>query len=90
MRYKKIKKEKVRTNITLDKDLYEESGLYIENLSGYLNECLKRGIAEAKRKEREEQEAEELRMINIKSTINMTEKQRQEALEIASFNWVDM
>lgn len=85
MRYKKVKKEKIRTNITLDKDLYEKSGWYIENLSGYLNECLKRGIAEAERKAKEE---EELRIIDIMSN-KKKELYNDEALEIASYNWVN-
>lgn len=45
----KIKKEKIRVCINLDKEIYEKSGLYIENLSAFLNKCLRNQI------EREEQ-----------------------------------
>lgn len=84
MRYKKTKKEKIRTTITLDADLFEESGWYIENLSGYLNECLKRGIKEAKKKEKEE---EELRIMQVMSNKNKA-MFNDEAREIASYDWV--
>ena len=65
-RLKKEKIKKIRTTITLDEDLFIESGLYIENLSGYLNECLKRAVESAKKKE----EQERLRIIDIRSTSN--------------------
>lgn len=47
----KIKKEKIRVCINLDKEVYEKSGLYIENLSAFLNKCLKNQIEREEQKE---------------------------------------
>lgn len=43
MGYKKRKNasKKIRTNITLDEDLFEKLDLYIDNLSGFINKVLK-------------------------------------------------
>lgn len=51
---KRIKK--VRTNITLDEDLFLESGKYILNLSAFFNKCLKNQLE----KERAKIEAEKV------------------------------
>lgn len=45
---KRIKK--VRTNITLDEDLFLESGKYILNLSAFFNKCLKNQLEKEKAK----------------------------------------
>ena len=68
-RLKKEKGKKVRTTITLDEDVLLEVGLYVDNLSGYINACLKNAIASGKKKE----ESEGLRIIDIMSTDNCDE-----------------
>ena len=69
-RLKKEKGKKVRTTITLDEDVLLEVGLYVDNLSGYINACLKNAIASGKKKE----EVDGLRIIDIMSTKNNTYK----------------
>lgn len=49
-RMKKIKEKKVRVNITLDESIYIKYGLYIDNLSSFLNQTLKNYL-EKKEKE---------------------------------------
>ena len=44
MRRKLEKPKKVRVNICLDKDVYEESGEFIYNLSAFVNKCIKKQI----------------------------------------------
>lgn len=53
---KRRKITKVRTTISITKELFEESGDYIYNLSGFVEECIKREITRQKqKKERNEQ-----------------------------------
>lgn len=39
---------KKRYNFTLDSDVYEEASQYIDNMSAFINNCLKRKIDTAK------------------------------------------
>lgn len=59
IRNKRRKIKKVRTTISIDADIFEESGLYIYNLSAFVQECMKREIDKGKAK---------LRITSIKST----------------------
>lgn len=43
--------KKVRVNITIDENVFLESGKYINNLSGYINAMLKNHIERQKLKE---------------------------------------
>ena len=49
MKRRRIKK--VRTTISIDEDIFIESGDYIYNLSAFVQECIKREIARQKAKE---------------------------------------
>ena len=46
MKRRKIKK--VRTTISIDEDIFIESGDYIYNLSAFVQECMRREIAKQK------------------------------------------
>lgn len=48
MKRRKIKK--IRTTISIDEDIFEESGLYIYNLSAFVQECMRREIQKQKDK----------------------------------------
>lgn len=58
MRYKYKKKKKI-ISISIDEDVYYESGECIENLSRYLNQCLKNAIEAHKRKKMKEESSKE-------------------------------
>lgn len=83
----KIKKEKIRVCINLDKEIYEKSGLYIENLSAFLNKCLKNQI------EREEQKqfGSDKDMLCYKNKSPITDKYTPEEIrKIMSIKWTDI
>lgn len=48
---KRRKITKVRTTISIDAQVFEESGYYIYNLSAFVEECIKREIDKQKKKE---------------------------------------
>ena len=48
---KRRKITKVRTTISIDSQVYEESGYYIYNLSAFVEECIKREIDKQKKKQ---------------------------------------
>ena len=48
---KRRKINKVRTTISLDAQVFEESGYYIYNLSAFVEECIKREIDKQKKKQ---------------------------------------
>lgn len=83
-RQKRIKEQKVRTTITLDESVLEEIGLYVDNLSAYINACLKNKIEIEKAREIKEQEEERQRIITVMST-----KEKEEILKVAKYNWVN-
>lgn len=96
MRYKYKKKKKV-ISISIDEELYYESGEYIENLSRYLNQCLRNAVDTFKRKQDKEQlskEEEQLRIIDIMSTeeikkLLLKKQARDKEKEIASYKIFD-
>ena len=47
---KRRKITKVRTTISLDAQVFEESGYYIYNLSAFVEECIRREIEKQKKK----------------------------------------
>ena len=47
-RQKRPKDKKIRVNITLSESVYNEYGLYIDNLSAFINKTLKNYISRAK------------------------------------------
>ena len=47
---KRRKITKVRTTISIDSKVFEESGEYIYNLSAFVEECMRREIAKQKEK----------------------------------------
>ena len=58
-RRKRIQKRKVKITITIDEDLYYRSAEYIYNMSGFMNNSLKKYV------EKCEKESEELRISAI-------------------------
>ena len=48
---KRRKITKVRTTISIDSQVYEESGYYIYNLSAFVEECIRREIDKQKKKQ---------------------------------------
>lgn len=48
---KRRKITKVRTTISLDAQVFEESGYYIYNLSAFVEECIRREIDKQKKKQ---------------------------------------
>lgn len=49
-RLKREKPKKARVLITIDEELYVKYGLYIDNLSSYLNQCLRNKIESEEQK----------------------------------------
>lgn len=96
MRYKYKKKKKV-ISISIDEELYYESGECIENLSRYLNQCLRNAVDTFKRKQDKEQlskEEEQLRIIDIMTTeeikkLLLKKQARDNEKEIASYKIFD-
>lgn len=48
---KRRKITKVRTTISIDSKVFEESGYYIYNLSAFVEECIRREIDKQKKKQ---------------------------------------
>lgn len=48
---KRRKITKVRTTISIDAQVFEESGYYIYNLSAFVEECIRREIDKQKKKQ---------------------------------------
>lgn len=61
-RRRKIAKRKIKVTISIDEDLYCESGTYIYNFSGFVNNSLKMYLEKCKKK------AEQLRITAIKES----------------------
>ncbi len=79
----KMKKEKVRVNIYIDKELWLESGYFIDNLSAYFNKCLQNAVDKHKQQKDNE---ERLRIIENR---NKEERLCQEDIQkILSYNWI--
>lgn len=66
---KRRKITKVRTTISLDSQVYEESGYYIYNLSAFVEECIRREIDKQKKKQQlrisTNKQSEEDELVNI-------------------------
>lgn len=48
---KRRKITKIRTTISIDAQVFEESGYYIYNLSSFVEECIRREIEKQKKKQ---------------------------------------
>lgn len=96
MRYKYKKRKKV-ISISIDEDLYYESGEYIENLSRYLNQCLRNAVDTYKRKNEKEAISEEEKRLRIIDNMTTEEIKKlllkkqalDEEKEIVKYNWVN-
>lgn len=72
------KPKKVRVNITLDEEIFEKSGNYIINLSGFFNKCLKNYIEQQQLKNLDVEDKNLLCLINKKSANKKRPFSRQE------------
>lgn len=59
-RQKRPKDKKIRVNITLSESVYNEYGLYIENLSAFINKTLKNYISRCKELENSQKATNEM------------------------------
>ena len=90
-RLKREKEKKVRVNVTIDESIYIKYGLYIDNLSSFLNQSLKNYI---KLKESELQDLDSEKNLlccnydNKKSQSFIDSYSNLEALEIAKTKWI--
>lgn len=78
---------KKRINISIDYDIYQESKEYINNLSRFLEKCLKNQI------EKEKQKIEQINSLKEKGftneEINQFYKDRDKLVEIANVKWTN-
>lgn len=78
---------KKRINISIDYDIYQESKEYINNLSRFLEKCLKNQI------EKEKQKIEQINNFKEKGftneEINQFYKEREKLVEIANTKWTN-
>lgn len=80
---KRRRKRKVRTTISIDEEIFLESGDYIYNLSAFVQECMKREI--------EKQKAKEEKQLHIR-TNKLTPSQEEELKrfqEISKYDWIN-
>lgn len=59
-RQKRPRDKKIRVNITISESVYNEYGLYIDNLSGFINKTLKNYISRAKELENSQKATNEI------------------------------
>lgn len=86
-RFKQPREKKVRVNISIDESVYIEYGLYIENLSAFLNKTLKNYIKNAKEQRDKDNETDNTRYVNYVKK----EKSReisQDLLDALNAQWV--
>lgn len=78
---------KKRINISIDFNIYQESKEYINNLSRFLEKCLKNQI------EKEKQTIEQINCLKEKGytneEINQFYKERNKLIEIANIKWTE-
>ena len=78
---------KKRINISIDYNIYQESKEYINNLSRFLEKCLKNQI------EKEKQTIEQINCLKEKGftneEINQFYKEREKLVEIADIKWTN-
>lgn len=78
---------KKRINISIDYNIYQESKEYINNLSRFLEKCLKNQI------EKEKKTIEQINCLKEKGftneEINQFYKERDELIEIANIKWTE-
>lgn len=84
MKRNRIKKEKVRVCVNLDKEIIEEIDLYITNLSGFINTTLKNYIERAKKLLNNDNESDSTRY--VKKYNEMEYKKRAQAQAQAQMN----
>ena len=80
IRRKKQKVKKIRTCISIDEDILEEIGLYVDNLSAYINKCLKLKLESEKAKEQKKEDTGE-RIIKVMSTNTPSVEELQKMME---------
>ena len=81
--------EKIRCTITLDKDVFIDSALFISNLSGFVNKTLKEYI-EYKKKELEKAQESNNDLGTHKSLLCYNQdEQYEEYKKIASIPWTN-
>lgn len=68
-RFKQPREKKVRVNISIDESVYMEYGLYIDNLSAFLNKTLKNYIKNAKEQQNNNNESDSTRYVKKDRTI---------------------
>lgn len=86
-RFKQPREKKVRVNISIDESVYIEYGLYIDNLSAFLNKTLKNYIKNAKEQRNNNNESDSTRYVNYAKK----EKSReisQDLLDALNAQWV--
>lgn len=69
---KRRKITKVRTTISIDSKVFEESGEYIYNLSAFVEECMRREIAKQKDKKNRD-------LLRISANMNSFENKKADA-----------
>lgn len=69
---KRRKITKVRTTISIDSKIFEESGEYIYNLSAFVEECMRREIAKQKEKKNRD-------LLRISTNMNSYENKKADA-----------
>lgn len=70
MRRNRIKKEKVRVCVNLDKEIIEEIDQYITNLSGFINTTLKNYIEHSKKLLNNDADSDSTRYVKKKKVWN--------------------
>lgn len=90
-RLKKEKVKKVRVLITIDEELYIKYGLYIDNLSAYLNSCIRNKIdaEEAKLYNNDTDNTRLCLKVPRVPKIKSSTFTDDELLEIAKYRWID-
>lgn len=83
-RFKQPREKKVRVNISIDESVYIEYGLYIDNLSAFLNKTLKNYIKNAKELRNNNNESDSTRYVKKEKSREIS----QDLLDALNVQWV--
>lgn len=83
------KSKKTRVNITLDEELFIESGKYISNLSAFFNACLRNHVTRAQYEEMKSESTDNIRYVQSnENKKSYSQEQLEELRRIAQTRWL--
>lgn len=83
------KSKKTRVNITLDEELFIESGKYISNLSAFFNACLRNHVTRAQYEEMKSENTDNIRYVQSnENKKSYSQEQLEELRRIAQTKWL--